>query len=163
MLSVFEEGIGKMKRAFSTVACMGNSYEELAACAGRAHMDAIEICMDDNGRICGTEKEALPKLVQAFAEQGEAPETTWELLQGKIAHVHLKDGVKNADPDWIDYTYTRLGEGELTIKEIVALLQEKGYTGYLSLEWEKQWRSEIRDEYESLDELLHDYNELLDE
>lgn len=96
-------------------------------------------------------------------EQGEAPETTWELLQGKIAHVHLKDGVKNADPDWIDYTYTRLGEGELPIKEIVALLQAKGYTGYLSLEWEKQWRPEIRDEYESLDELLHDYNELLGE
>lgn len=266
-----------MRKAFSTVACMTSSYQEIVLAAEKAHMDAVEIRMDDGGSICGMQREQLPELLAFFKEHGiaisdigtgvtlqgyepekiargrqcaelaamvgakgirvflgnfikrfstaapysyegivrslqelclavketgvevwvethnefstgevlsrlckdvakdnlkiiwdiihpiewgETPEQTWELLNSKIAHVHLKDGIKNPDPDWIDYTYTRLGEGELPIQEILAILRENGYTGYLSLEWEKQWRAEIREAYDSLDELLRDYNEL---
>lgn len=267
-----------MKKAFSTVACMASDYQEIVLAAERAHMDAVEIRMGDDGTVCGISRERFPELLaflkghgvticdigtsvtfqgyepekiacarqcaelaaslgvkgfrvflgnfakrfseQAFysyegiveslkelcqavkgygvevwvethnefstgkilkklcedvamdnlkiiwdiihpIEQGEKPEQTMDLLRDRIAHVHLKDGVKKTDPDWIDYTYTRLGEGELPIKEILSLLRQNGYTGYLSLEWEKQWRAEIKDAYESLDVLLQDYNELL--
>lgn len=36
--------------------------------------------------------------------------------------------------------YEMIGHGDLPIAELVALLKEKGYDGYLSLEWLKRWR-----------------------
>lgn len=269
-----------MKRAFSTVACMDSSWQDILQSARRAGMDAVEIRMDEDGCVCGMNKEELPILVKQFSEQGiaicdlgtsvtfqdyepekiaracvcaelaaiagakgirvflgnfvkrfsdsapysyggivrslkelcaalketgvevwiethnefstgevlsrlcrevacdnlkviwdiihpiekgESYQETWRYLEDRIAHVHLKDGAKKADEDFIDYRYTRLGAGELPVKEVIALLGTDGYSGYVSLEWERQWRSEIRGIYEELDELLQDYNDFLEE
>lgn len=32
-----------------------------------------------------------------------------------------------------------IGEGVIPIKEIVKTLESDGYSGYMSLEWEKKW------------------------
>ena len=95
-------------------------------------------------------------------EVGEMPKATLDYLGDKIAHVHIKDGKKHEDPDMIDYVYTTVGEGELPIKEIVNLLKDFGYKGYLSLEWENEWREEIKGKYTDILKLLSDYNAFMD-
>lgn len=80
-------------------------------------------------------------------EDGETPQETIDWLGDDIAHVHIKDGRKHPDCAMHDYYYTKLGEGELPITEIVKLLRGSGYDGYFSLEWESVWREEIRDVY----------------
>ena len=90
-------------------------------------------------------------------EDGETPEETIKYIGDKIAHVHIKDGKKRDDPIWHDYLYTPLGEGELPIKKIVKLLQENGYNGFFSLEWESLWRQELKDLNWSVDEILQKY------
>ncbi len=90
------------------------------------------------------------------------PKETLDYLGDKIAHVHIKDGKKHEDPDMIDYVYTTVGEGELPIKEIVNLLKDFGYKGYLSLEWENEWREEIKGKYTDILKLLSDYNAFMD-
>ncbi len=99
-------------------------------------------------------------LIHPF-EYGDPPEETLKYLGGFIAHVHVKDGKKPDDPDRIDWTYTKLGEGGLPIKRMLDLLEGSGYSGYYSLEWENAWRPEIRNIYRSMPELLSDWNAFL--
>lgn len=63
-----------------------------------------------------------------------------------IRHVHLKDveGDKHVLP----------GEGELPIYEMVNYLEEKGYRGYFSLEWERKWHPELPPIEDALDALM---------
>ncbi|MCL2056418.1 MAG: sugar phosphate isomerase/epimerase [Oscillospiraceae bacterium] len=71
---------------------------------------------------------------------GEAVGETFAKLGGKIRHVHVKDG-KALSPANAALVLT--GEGDMPIGECVSLLKENGYRGYLSLEWEKMWHTEI--------------------
>ena len=50
--------------------------------------------------------------------------------------MHIKDGINRHDPLWHDFPYTRLGEGDLPLNELLDLLKNAGSDGYLSLEWE---------------------------
>lgn len=90
-------------------------------------------------------------------EQGELPEETVGYVGKYIAHVHIKDGVKREDKDLISYEYTKLGQGELPIAECVRLLTEIGYAGCFSLEWEREWRAEIRNIYDNTADVLQDF------
>lgn len=59
----------------------------------------------------------------------------WEFYQAvkpHIAHVHIKDGVWNAEKQDCDYSMP--GEGEGQVERIVADLAKSGYDGYLSIE-----------------------------
>jgi sugar phosphate isomerase/epimerase len=38
-----------------------------------------------------------------------------------------------------------LGEGEVPVQEMVALLAHGGYQGWVSVEWEKRWHPEIEE------------------
>ena len=59
-----------MKKAFSTVACMGLEWQQVLACAVEAGMDAVEIRMDNDGSIFGLPEEELPEVAKAFEAQG---------------------------------------------------------------------------------------------
>lgn len=71
---------------------------------------------------------------------GEKPEETWELLKGRVRHVHVKDA-NTFDRDGFDIAL--VGEGKLPVRWILKTLEENSYDGYLSLEWEKWWHPEI--------------------
>lgn len=71
---------------------------------------------------------------------GETPEQTWDLLSGRVLHVHVKDARKRADGGW---DLVLLGEGEVPVEQTLALLTDKGYDGWISVEWEKKWHPEI--------------------
>lgn len=58
-----------------------------------------------------------------------------------IRHVHVKDF--RLVNDTMQYCIT--GQGEAPIQEDVHLLKEGGYTGHLSLEWEKRWHPELQE------------------
>ena len=73
---------------------------------------------------------------------GEAFAETFKALGPRIGHVHVKDSA-HFSKDGFDLTL--VGEGRLPIGEAVELLQNGGYQGYLSLEWEKAWHPEIPD------------------
>lgn len=53
-----------------------------------------------------------------------------------IRHVHVKDAYKQEDGK---YAYCRLGRGEVPIGDNLRLLKQSGYTGFISMEWEKKW------------------------
>ncbi|MNW14974.1 hypothetical protein D3C71_2133420 [compost metagenome] len=57
----------------------------------------------------------------------------------------MKDGIPYEDPQHLDWKYTVTGEGQLPIESIIRTLQEAGYDGYYSLEWEPKWRPELRE------------------
>lgn len=89
-----------------------------------------------------------------------AGETINNLLEGgTISHVHIKDARRDpSDPT--GWHLTLLEEGEVPVKEIVGLLHEANYSGYLSLEWEKKWHPEIEEPEEALPQyamLLRNY------
>jgi len=95
-------------------------------------------------------------------EKGEIPTDTISYIGNKIAHVHIKDGIKSKDMNETDYCYTCLGCGDVPIDAILNELDNIGYNGYLSLEWECLWRNELKGIYEDPCKLLSDYNAYLD-
>ena len=71
---------------------------------------------------------------------GEPPETTWAMLRSRLLHVHVKDGHPDpaaARPE--EWALTLLGEGVVPGVAILRILRDGGYSGYLSVEWEKYW------------------------
>ena len=91
-------------------------------------------------------------------EYGEDPEQTLAYLGSSIAHVHIKDGKKTSDPNRVTYDLTDLGCGTMPVAEILRLLQEQKYSGYLSLEWESAWHPELNAYYPDIPTLLSAYN-----
>lgn len=66
---------------------------------------------------------------------GESIEETYEKLGDRVKYFHIKDSLEVDG----NIEYQMIGKGDLPIVELVALLKEKGYDGYLSLEWLKRW------------------------
>jgi sugar phosphate isomerase/epimerase len=75
---------------------------------------------------------------------GEQPIETAERLGDRCLHVHVKDGRRPADGSE-KWDLTLLGEGEVPIPAILATLQSRQYSGWLSVEWEKKWHPDIAD------------------
>jgi sugar phosphate isomerase/epimerase len=72
---------------------------------------------------------------------GNTPAHVVQTLSGRIAHVHVKDCRRDsADDDW---KLTLLGDGEVPVRSCVDALRTAGYTGWLSVEWEKRWHPEL--------------------
>ena len=67
---------------------------------------------------------------------GETLEETWDLIGRWVRHVHVKDETHEGK-------MCAVGDGDVPIAQCVDLLREKGFDGYLSLEWEKKWHPEI--------------------
>jgi sugar phosphate isomerase/epimerase len=73
---------------------------------------------------------------------GDTLDQTIANLRDRLLHVHIKDGRRPADgsPSW---DLTLLGEGDVPIRGILAALRAIGYTGWLSVEWEKKWHPDL--------------------
>ncbi len=74
---------------------------------------------------------------------GEDIATTMDHLNDYIYHIHFKD--------WLSFSveredhYVLLAAGLLPLEDLLQLLKERKYQGYLSLEWEKTWHPEIEE------------------
>jgi sugar phosphate isomerase/epimerase len=87
---------------------------------------------------------------------GEAPETTAEAIGGHLLHIHAKDGIQGG-------SYTLFGKGDLPLRRILSILRDRGYSGYLSFEWEKKWHPEIEEPEIALPDYARVLAEMLDE
>ena len=70
---------------------------------------------------------------------GETLEESWKKLGPWVRHVHYKDSIAEGEK----YHYVLPGEGDFPSSTLFELLREKGYTGGVSLEWEKYWHKEL--------------------
>lgn len=68
---------------------------------------------------------------------GEPPPETYALLGPTLRHIHVKDGR--------DGGYSLMGEGDVPVESMLDLALDGGYTGAISVEWEKRWHPEIAD------------------
>ncbi|MEW6755416.1 MAG: sugar phosphate isomerase/epimerase [Candidatus Latescibacterota bacterium] len=84
---------------------------------------------------------------------GESPERTHQAVAGRIYYTHLKDARydprhPHATPD--GWRYVPPGQGELPLREALALLQEVGYNGWIMFEHEKRWHPDLEEPEEIL-------------
>ena len=85
--------------------------------------------------------------------EGEAPETTVQVLAPYLRHTHVKDSR--------DGRYTMMGEGDVPLAEMLGLLRAHRYDGWISLEWEKRWHPEIAPPEEVFPQYARALRELL--
>ena len=70
--------------------------------------------------------------------QGETSAETFAALGPYVRQTHVKDSTPGG-------TYCLLGEGDIPIPEMLRLLKDGGYDGWITLEWEKRWIPELPD------------------
>lgn len=74
----------------------------------------------------------------------ENPEKTWEVLGDRIKYTHWKDSYMRTDTSR-GYQLCLMGDGDIPLQHIYQLLENKGYDGYYTLEWEKVWWPNIEE------------------
>ena len=86
-------------------------------------------------KLPGTAVGVLWDVHHPFSYFGESPAKTYANLSRYIRHVHIKDSVMvNGKPQ-----YKMTGNGDVPIKEVVRLLTESNFGGFVSLEWVRRW------------------------
>jgi sugar phosphate isomerase/epimerase len=69
---------------------------------------------------------------------GEDPVQTWRALRPAVVHIHVKDSI-SAPSERHPFTYVLPGDGEFPMRPLVEALRADGFSGPLSLEWERKW------------------------
>lgn len=72
----------------------------------------------------------------------ESPEKTYNTLSKYIRYIHVKDSVDGEDGR---VAYKMMGKGDLPIREVLSILKNNGYEGFITLEWVKRWYSELEE------------------
>ena len=70
---------------------------------------------------------------------GESPFFSVPVLNSRIAYAHVKDATLGP----LGATYTKLGAGDVPVEKFITRLKGVGFTGYVTLEWEKAWLPNI--------------------
>jgi sugar phosphate isomerase/epimerase len=66
---------------------------------------------------------------------GESPFISVPTLNSKIEYTQVKDARLGA----LGATYCKLGEGDVPVGKFITRLRGIGYSGYVTVEWEKAW------------------------
>ena len=73
---------------------------------------------------------------------GETADQVYAAIGSRLCLAQVKDATRTgAGPD--DWRLVPLGEGEVPVREMLRLLIQGGYEGWVSVEWEKRWHPEI--------------------
>ena len=79
---------------------------------------------------------------------GESPGQTYELVDGRVSYIHVKDAIHDASHDRAmsdGWRYVPPGTGQLPLAEALALLCDRGYDGWIMFEHEKRWHPELEE------------------
>ena len=68
----------------------------------------------------------------------------WDALGPWVAAIDVKDSHEDFAAR-LGYRYVKIGEGEIPLREALALARRNGYDGWLTLEWEKRWHPDIEE------------------
>jgi sugar phosphate isomerase/epimerase len=75
---------------------------------------------------------------------GESPREVYDLIGQRVLLAQVKDARRA--PERADgWQLTLLGQGEVPVREMLDQLDQGGYQGWISVEWEKHWHPEIED------------------
>ena len=86
-------------------------------------------------------------ITNGYIDYGEPIAVTCRKLGSLIRHTHIKD----AQGTYPHAGLCLFGQGVMSAAEIIGLLASIGYTGWLSLEWEKMWHPELEEPEIALD------------
>ncbi len=81
---------------------------------------------------------ALWDIYYPYNVNNEEPETTIKNLGAYVKHMHIKDSDCGEN-------YCLAGEGNLPIRGVINALRSINYDGFMSLEWDPDWDTEIND------------------
>ena len=81
---------------------------------------------------------ALWDLHYPYRLHGEQPEQTVKNLGAYIRHIHMKDSDG-------ENSFSLMGEGSLPIADVINALRSINYDGFMSIEWDPSWDSDIDD------------------
>lgn len=130
------------------------SVECLAALAERGRELGVAVALETHDVFAAgaTVAQVLAQIGNPYAaalwdtlhpyRMGETAEQTYALLGDRLRHVHIKDGRRPADGGE-HWDLTLLGAGDVPVREILARLHAAGYSGWLSVEWEKKWHPQL--------------------
>ena len=139
---------GDIPEGESREACLKRAADKLARMGRRAVQRGLRVLLETHDAFSSGAQVA--ELLDASCDEGtgvlwdlhhpvrmgEAPAETARLIGSRTYHVHVKDGQAGG-------AHTLLGEGDIPLRELVSALVGVGYSGYLSLEWEKAWIPEL--------------------
>lgn len=84
---------------------------------------------------------------------GESAGQVYAAIGSRLCLAQAKDAVRTgAGPD--DWRLVPLGEGDVPVREMLRLLIQGGYGGWVSVEWEKHWHPEIDEPEQALPQHL---------
>ncbi|MBE1445297.1 MULTISPECIES: sugar phosphate isomerase/epimerase family protein [unclassified Paenibacillus] len=92
-------------------------------------------------KVASANLGVLWDMEHTYKRYGNTIEPFIEKIFPYIEHVHVKDTKKVNGKFQLCF----IGDGEVPIKNNIELLKKYGYTGYLSLEWEKKWHPELEE------------------
>ena len=73
---------------------------------------------------------------------GERAADVWANLGPRVLLAQVKDARPDSGRD-DGWQLVLLGEGEVPVRDMLALLSDGGYQGWVSVEWEKRWHPEL--------------------
>ena len=91
---------------------------------------------------------ALWDMYHTYCVKGEEPEKTITNLGAYVKHVHIKDS---------DGEYCLIGEGDIPTEVMVNALASVNYSGYISLDWNLDWMSDL----DELDVILAHFSQYM--
>ena len=72
----------------------------------------------------------------------ENPQETYDKLSKYIKYIHVKDSVETTNGN---IAYKMMGKGDLPVEDVLRILKENDYSGFITLEWVKRWYSELEE------------------
>lgn len=145
--------LGDANPAASVYANDGKTIEVLSEVVDKACSKGVTLCLETNGIYANSAR--LRKILDNFGGKvgviwdihhpyrfyGEKPSVTYNNIKPYLKHVHIKDSVMQNGT----IVYKMLGEGDVPVKEVVDILENAGFEGYISLEWVKRWNKELEE------------------
>lgn len=129
-----------MKFAYSTLACPGRRLEETLELGARTGYAGVEL------RLALVPSPWVGAVWDSHhpGRAGESAREVYEAIGSRLCLAQVKDAARtgNGPNDW---RLVLLGEGDVPVRDMLRLLVSGGYTGWVSVEWEKRWHPEIEE------------------
>ena len=130
---------------------LGRIAESLNALAPAAERAGVRIVLETHDAMSAgrTVADVLARVPSGWVgalwdshhpyRMGETAEQTYRLLEGRILSTHVKDARRDGER----WQLLPMGEGEVPVKEMLAALDRHGWSGWVTVEWEKKWHPEL--------------------
>jgi sugar phosphate isomerase/epimerase len=154
LVRVFGGPLPASERSRDRAAALAQAGRVLAGAVGRAEQLGVRIGVETHDSFAAS---AVVAELLAVAESpwlgavwdshhphrvGERPAQVYRNLGSRLLLAQVKDARRA--PERADgWQLVLLGAGEVPVEEMIALLIAHGYTGPISVEWEKRWHPEI--------------------